>query len=158
MFYIQFNEVVSIGNHGMMFFLFFYTRITHGKPTIEHQHKNTFKAMMVFILKTDGRINIHFRFCLELIMFFFVFFFLHIFRNNNTVRYVKFLSWLGLMGRFMREISDITIWHEILAMLCMQSQKWYFIIIKESCKMFKVCECSIKCSWLENDFMENKRL
>jgi len=76
MFYIQFNEVVSIGNHGMMFFLFFYTRITHGKPTIEHQHKNTFKAMMVFILKTDGWINIHFRFCLELIMFFFVFYIL----------------------------------------------------------------------------------
>lgn len=70
-----------------------------------------------FILKTDGWINIHFRFCLELIMFSFVsvvcffFFFLlrlsirisvlYVYRNNNplhipthTVRYAKrkFLS------------------------------------------------------------------
>lgn len=143
------------------FYSYIYTHIlyiTHGKPTKEHQHKNTFKAVMVFILKTNGWINIHFRFCLELIMFSFVFFFLlYVYWNNNTVRYVKFLSWLGLMGRFMRKISDTTIWHEMLC-LCMQSQKWYFIIIKESCKMLKVCECSIKCSWLENDFMENKRL
>lgn len=97
-------KLYQLGIMGMMFSLFLYTRITHGKSTKEHQHKNTFKALMVFILKTNGWINIHFRFCLELIMFSFVFFF--IYWNNNTVRYVKFLSWLGLMGRFMREISD----------------------------------------------------
>lgn len=74
MFYIQFNEVVSIGNHGMMgwddvLFICVYTHMEN--QTKEHQHKNTFKAVNGLYIK-DGWMD-QYPFQILSVMFSFVF-------------------------------------------------------------------------------------